>query len=119
MLKYKSGQVGQMNRWTEKRLSVPLSVCPTYLLLYLSIFPIFHFTNFPLLQFSMFPLFQFSTCLLLHTHTYHYIPLYTHIYPYKVVSTTNIALRIVLEFCTLLRGGIKTPCSSYWTLCNE
>ena len=71
-----------------------------------STFALLHFSNFPPYQFSTFTIYIFPI-FHLSTFAYPYSPLYTQIYPYKVVSTTNIALRIELEFCTLLRGGYQ------------
>ena len=100
---------GKVQKWTigtDRERDRVMFVCLSVLLVHICTFaffqiptlPIFHIYNF---YFSTFPIFHLST------FAYPYSPLYTQIYPYKVVSTTNIALRIVLEFCTLLRGGVS------------
>ena len=106
----KSAKVDNWDRQREGQSDVCLSLCPSVPLVYICTFaffqiptlPIFHIYNF---YFSTFPIFHLST------FAYPYSPLYTQIYPHKVVSTTNIALRIVLEFCTLLRGGYQNTLS--------
>ena len=100
--KWDFGKVQKWTSGTDRERDRVMFVCLSVRLSHLSTFALLHFSNFPHYQFSTFTTYIFH----LSTFAYPYSPLYTQIYPYKVLSTTNIALRIVLEFCPLLRGGV-------------